>query len=185
MKKLILILSLTLGFVTDVYANDGFIQAGLHAGGDKLVGVTFTSGSTSSISAGGLVSLAGGINLDMTPSSQLRLALGYKFDDITGSNGSITFSRTTLEASWFYLLNSDWSLGLGVTQHLNPVLKGTGVVAGRVAFKDATGLVFEADYQLSRGMYVGGHVTSIDYTAVSGATTVSGNSLGILFGWRF
>ena len=185
MKKYFLLLGLGLGLISNVYANDWFLQAGLHAGGDKLAGVTFTNGTSSSIYAGGLLSLDGGVNLDLTTNSQLRLAVGYKFDNISASNGSITFDRTTLDASWFYWVNSAWCLGVGVTQHLNPVLSGSGVTAGRVAFKDATGIVMEADFQLAGGMYWGGKFTSIEYETLSGSAKVNGNSAGILFGWRF
>ncbi len=185
MKKYCLFLCLGLGLITNVYANDWFVEAGLHDGGDKLAGVTFTNGSSSSIYAGGLISFRTGVNLDMTTNSQLRFAFGYKFDDITASNGSVTFDRKTLDASLFYWLNSVWSLGIGVTQHLSPALSGSGVVAGRVAFKDATGMIVEADYQLSSGMYWGVQLTSIDYETVSGTTKVNGDSAGILFGWRF
>ena len=54
MKKYFLLLGLGLGLISNVYANDWFLQAGLHAGGDKLAGVTFTNGTSSSIYAGRL-----------------------------------------------------------------------------------------------------------------------------------
>ena len=185
MYKYMLLLCFAFGTVTKVYAVEPFVQMGLHAGGDELVGVTFVSGSTSSIDAGALFSFSGGVNIEMMTNSELRLALGYKFDDITATNGSITFDRTTLEATWFYILDDKWSIGAGITQHLDPTLDGTGVVSGNVSFKDATGIVAEIDYKYSSGMYVGGHFTSIDYETVNGAATVSGDSIGILLGWRF
>jgi len=185
MYKYFLLICLAFGISTKAYAVDPFLQMGLHTGGDELVGVTFLSGSTSSIDAGALFSFSGGVNIETTINSELRLALGYKFDDITATNGSITFDRLTLEATWFYNLDDKWSIGAGVTQHLDPTLDGTGVVSGSVSFKDATGIVAEIDYKFSSGLYLGGHFTSIDYETVNGAATVSGDSIGLLLGWRF
>ncbi len=158
------------------------IEAGLYAGGDELVDVQFVNAPSQSIDAGGLIDLSAGLLLPVSDSVDAQLTLGYRFDTIDGSNGSIDWSRFPLEAKLFF--NAQRSrFGLGVTYHLSPELEGSGIVSGRQAFEDAAGVVAEWDYTGWERGYLGLKFTAIDYEV--GTLSVNGNSLGLVLGYRF
>lgn len=171
-------------------AADLVLEAGLHAGGDDLVSVTFASGSTETIEAGGFFNLAIGVGFDINEKVTSRITFGIKEDSITASNGNIDFTRNPIDALFLYKTES-WLLGGGITYHTNVKLSGDGIASGLNAdFDDSLGFILEADYLLgNKKGYVGGRYTMIDYDSVPSATvnaaTVDGNSIGVVVGYRF
>ena len=95
MKFFLVTILLTLS----TYANavDFQIELGLHDGGDELASVTFTSGSTESINAGGFISFAVGLVFDHGDYAS-RFKFGIKNDSIDATNGSIDWDRMVADA---------------------------------------------------------------------------------------
>jgi len=171
-------------FTLSTYANavDFQIELGLHDGGDELASVSFTSGSTESINAGGFLSFSVGLVFDHGDYAS-RFKYGIKNDSIDATNGSIDWDRNVADALLMYKVNNDIQIGAGITHHSNVELSGTGVVSGSVQFDNALGFLLEADYFWDTKSYIGLSFTSIDYKTNN--TTVDGNSIGIVVGGIF
>jgi len=164
------------------------IKAAADFGGDTLVTVEFTDGSRQSIKANELLSLGGGVSIvNDAGDIEAELSLSYKFAVVTASNGDVTFSRFPLDAMVFYRL-PELRLGGGLTYHLGPELKGSGVVSGlNVSFDDALGLLLQADYRITPKINLGIRYTSLDYKLhVGGASaTARSNGVGVVFSASF
>ncbi len=163
------------------------LEGGLHFGGDELARAT-VNGSPTSIDAGALLSFGIGAGFDLAPDIESRVTIGIKFDEITASNGDISFTRYPIDVLFLYNVG-DWKLGGGITYHLNPKYEENGVGTGlRAEFDDALGLLLEIDRNLGI-VYVGARVTLIDYESIPSATvrkaTFNGDSIGIVAGMRF
>lgn len=190
--------SLTLACISGLFclasaqtANADFkwlIRGGIDLGGDELANAYFTNGNTDKIHAGELLGVAAGGVYSATPFTQSGLetevTLGWKFDTISGKNGSIDWDRYPIEALEFYRV-SPWRFGGGLAYHLNPTLTSDGVAAniGTVSFDNALGVVGEIDYLTDTGLMIGGRITMIEYKARN--QTMSGNSIGVSAGYRF
>ncbi len=171
------------------YAAGVYFEGGVHLGGDTLVEVAFTDGSTEKIKAGQLLSLAIGWHMAVTETMNARVSLGYKEDSISAQNGDVTFSRVPLDFLLF-TQNGSWMLGGGVTYHQSPKFNADAAsigLLGTAKLDNALGFVLAADYD-THGMfdhswYIGGRITIIDYENQFGS--VSGNSIGVVVGYLF
>lgn len=164
------------------------VRGGIDLGGDELARAYFTNGGDDEIHAGEMLSIAAGGVYSAVPFTQpgleTEVTIGWKFDSITGKNGSIDWDRYPLEVLEFYRVGI-WRFGGGLAYHMNPTLTSEGVAAnlGTVSFDDALGVVGEIDYLTDTGLLLGGRVTIIDYKARN--QTASGNSIGFNVGYRF
>lgn len=172
-------------------ANAGFkwlVRGGIDLGGDEMARAYFTNGNDDKIHAGEMLSVAAGGIYSATPFSQpgfeTEVTFGWKFDSITGKNGSIDWDRYPLEVLEFYRTGT-WRFGGGISYHMNPQLSGDGVAAslGTVSFDDALGVAGEIDYLTDTGLLIGGRITLIDYEYRN--QIVNGNSVGLSVGYRF
>jgi Outer membrane protein beta-barrel domain len=162
-----------------------FTQAGLHFGGDSLASATFTSGSSESIHAGGLISGSLGYEADIGDTLLVKLSAGIKLDAITATNGNVDFTRFPLNAMIFKK-GEKFHFGIGITQHTGVELSGDGLASfSTVEFDDATGLILQVDYLLNERAYMSLKLTSIDYQQINSNVDIDGSSLGILIGYRF
>jgi hypothetical protein len=164
------------------------IKAGYDAGGDTLVVVVFSDGSRESIKANEGLFLGGGISiLNEARDIEAEISLTYKFQLITASNGDVTWSRLPLDALVFYRLPAV-RLGGGLTYHMGPELKGSGVVSSLdVNFDDALGVILQADYRVSEKISLGLRYTSLDYKVRIGgvSATAKSNGVGVVFSASF
>jgi len=159
------------------------VKAGIDFGGDTVVTVLFTNGSTQSIKANDGAYIGGGVSyLSDDKTLQGELTLAYKTDSIDASNGSVEFTRYPLEALLFYREQA-FRLGGGFTYHLSPRIKGSGIVGNaNVDLKDAPGAILQADYRVWRELAVGLRYTILEYKATNGFTgTAKSNGFGITF----
>lgn len=156
-------------------------KVGYDTGGDTLVTVTFVGGDTENIKANRGLFFGGGISLvNDTNDIETEISLSYKFDDITGSNGDITWSRLPIDGLVFYRLPSV-RLGGGITYHLNPDLDGSGVAGGlNVEFKNALGFIAQADWRISDKLNLGLRYTFLDYETENTGVKVDSNGLGLV-----
>lgn len=157
-------------------------QLGYDTGGDTLVNVTFTSGDTASIRANRGVYIGGGVSLvNEAQDVETEISLSYKIDDITASNGDVTWTRWPIDAVVFYR----WPtirLGAGATYHLDPKLHSSGVVSGlNVEFKDSLGFLLQMDYRIDKRINIGLRYTMMDYEVQGSGASVSANGIGVIF----
>lgn len=188
-KYLVLALAFCLFFSTNAEARNirGVLNLGLDFGGDTLVDGSFVGGDTFDIKAGELLYFSGGIIFmpdSIESNFETHLTIGWKFDSVNADNGDIDFNRFPLELLYFYKVNN-WRLGGGLTYHLNPKLKGSGVASGINAnFDDALGFVIQSHYSLDETFSIGVRYTIIDYEG-EGLKTIDANSFGLTLGYSF
>jgi hypothetical protein len=160
------------------------VKAGYDVGGDTLVTVGFTDGSTQNIKANQGLFFGGGVSIvgaDKTVESEI--ALTYKVDDITASNGDITWSRWPLDALVFYRWDKVRAGG-GLTYHFSPKLSGSGLASGISANpKSAQGFLLQADWRITDTMNLGARYTILDYEV--GSSEAKSNGLGLVFSGSF
>ena len=163
-----------------------FVKAGLDFGGETLVTVVFVSGDTESVKSNEGLYFGGGVSiLNDAGNIETNLSVAYKLSGITASNGDIDWTMWPVEALVFYRI-PQWRFGGGLAYHLNPRLEGTGVVGGLdIKFKDAAGLVLQADYLIGKSMAAGVRYTSVKYKQEGGGVNVSSGGIGGTFSYRF
>ena len=156
-------------------------KLGYDSGGDTLVTAVFANGDTSDIKANRGLFFGGGVSIvNATKDVETEITLSYKIDDITASNGDITWSRWPLDVLVFYRTPAV-RMGGGITYHLNPDLTGSGVVSGlNVNFKDSLGLVMQVDWRVSERLNIGVRYTALDYELEGSSTSIKSNGIGIV-----
>jgi hypothetical protein len=163
------------------------IKAGFDVGGDTMVSVTFTNGDTEKVRANEGFYLGGGAAiLDEARNMEYHVTLAYKFALIDAENGDIEWTRIPLEALVFYRFPRA-RVGGGLTYHINPKLEGSGVVGGLdIEFKNALGLVLQADWLITRKIALGGRFTFLEYDAEGAFTgSAKSNGVGVTFSMNF
>jgi hypothetical protein len=160
-------------------------KGGFDFGGDTIVTAVFVGGETESIKANEGFYIGGGVSiLNATRDIEMELSIAYKWALIDAENGDIDWTRVPLEALVFYRF-PNVRLGGGLTLHLDPKLRGSGVVGGlSVDFDDALGVVLQADYLFGDKVSIGVRYTNIKYDAPGGASA-TGDGIGITAGLRF
>jgi hypothetical protein len=163
-----------------------FVKAGFDFGGDTLVTAVFVSGERESIKANEGFYLGGGVSmLNDAKNMELEASLAYKFNTISASNGDIDWTLMPIDVLAFYRL-PQWRFGGGLTYHMNPKLKGSGVVGGlNVKFDDALGIVLQGDYLINPKMAVGVRYTSVKYEPEGGGASAKSGGIGGTFSYRF
>jgi hypothetical protein len=194
MKKLILLVTLALApkiaFATSIAP---LFTSAIEFGGDKIVDVTYSDGSTSNIEAGRGLLLGGGLLFDLSSASPHRFegqaTLAIKWTGTkAASNGEVDWYRFPIELLGFYHNEEkNFRVGAGLTYQVGNEVKGTQAVAGAaMKFDNATGYVIEADYFVGqeKNAVIGARYTGISYKAqTSDAATINGNSFGVNFNY--
>jgi len=144
------------------------IKAGFDLGGDTVVTVGVTGGSSSSksIKANDGIFVGGGASI-LTDSKELEVevSLSYKFFTIAAQNGHIDWTVLPLDALVFYRM-PNVRLGGGLTYHLSPTLSGSGAASDLNAkYGDALGFVLQGDYVLKNRFNFGVRYTNVSYKA--------------------
>jgi len=130
-----------------------FVGLGITAGGDELASVDFSNGTSTSVHAGGLIDVKGGIDVLLDGPFSMQLSLGYHVDSADGSNGSYTFSRMPLELLGYVSPTDKFRLGVGVRSALDPRISSSGVLAGHNAsFTSTLGVILEGEYFVLRSL---------------------------------
>lgn len=187
LSKIFAAVLLAAAFVsTNAFAVDSakfLLRVGLDVGGDKLVHVIYTDGSTADIRAGNGLSVAAGGSFPLTDNLELDATVGYEFSMIMASNGDITWSYFPVDLVALYKVGR-FALGGGVTEHINPSISGSGIASTvSTSYDNAVGSIVEADYMIDQSIYLGLRATNINYKT-SGYTS-SGNSVGLTILFRF
>lgn len=114
-----------------------------------------------------------------------QLLLGYKVNAISTSNVSIDISRVTLSAIELYDFSAV-ELGLGVTYHFSPTLKGDGFLKVlEIDLENAFGAIFQVGYRLNSQATLGVKAVLINYEEPFFHSDIKGSSVGIFASYRF
>jgi hypothetical protein len=160
-------------------------------GGDKLADVVFTDGTTSAVTAGGLVQMYVGADIRPAGSPVSMLAtVGYHVSRAGGDNGDINFERIPFEfLGMFDAIPGQLRIGGGLRYDTNVNLNSSGVLdAPAVKFDDAVGGVLQAEWMTSPHLGIVARYVNIRYGFDAGDGTkghVNGNHGGIGVNWYF
>ena len=201
-KTPLFLLTSVLLSTTSLMATDlkPMIQIGYDFAGETLATVEeydyYNGYETSKIRAGQGLSLeVGAVIENNTKDFEAQFLVGYKSDDESTNNGSVSWDRIPFTALAM-LKNNRWKIGGGVTYHLNPKLNGSfsGYDNNGKYFNDsvddsyenALGGIVQVQYQMSNNIAFGLKGTFIEYKLKSNPSIVAnGNSIGLNFSYAF
>jgi hypothetical protein len=158
-------------------------------GGDKLVDVLYTDGTSSAVTAGGTVYINAGAELRARDLPLSVLAtVGYQVSSAGGSNGDYRFERIPFELlGEVDVIPNRLRLGGGVRYDTGVNLSSHGVVAAPATkFQNATGGVVQAEWMLSSNFSVVARYVGIRYRFDDDTGKqyhASGNQGGIGINW--
>jgi hypothetical protein len=184
--KTLVLLALTVPVASHAMDIRPLLKAGFDFGGDTLVTVLFSDGSSETIKANEGFYIGGGASI-VTDSKrvEIELSLAYKFSVIDADNGDVEFTRIPFEALAFYRWDKV-RLGGGLTYHINPELEGSGIAAPvDVNFDDALGFVLQADYGFTDRMAIGLRYTNLKYEVRGSSASAKADGLGLTFSYSF
>ncbi len=168
------------------------LKAGVDFGGDPVIKVPLSDGSTRTIRANEGFFLGGGASIvNEEKDLEAEISLSLKGRAVNADNGNVTWTTVPLDALVFYRLPS-FRLGGGLTYHINPQLSGseagaTIVSANNAQFDNALGVILQADYRFGDKIGLGLRLTGLKYHATVGgaSTTYKGGGAGIVFSVSF
>jgi hypothetical protein len=126
------------------------LSAGYDYGFTDLLSVTYEGGGKDRLGANGGFTLAVGGAWRFDPSSpwELRFDLGVKYDWVTGSNGSASYSAFPIEVLVARNL-APLRVAAGFSLALDPTVHGSGFLApANVELRSSLGLVGQVDWVL-------------------------------------
>lgn len=172
---------------TGAPANAGFhpvIGMDLTWGGEELMTVQYTDGSSTSLRSGGVLQVGGGFSWQSAEAPvSAQMTVNYHYDMANASNGSATFRRFPIEGLVFYTGTPNWRFGGGVRYVMSPRLSGgfSGVGGAAVNFKNTWGAVAEVGYQASPNLWLSGRYVYEKYELDSSLSDkkIDGWHLGI------
>ena len=158
-------------------------------GGDKLVDVLYTDGTTSSVTAGGTAYLYAGAEIHpvVLPLSVLA-TVGYQVSSAGARNGDFRFERIPFELlAMADVIPGRFRLGGGLRYDTGVNLSSHGVVAApATTFDNATGGVVQAEWMISPRFGIVGRYVGIRYRYhddAGNAFHADGNQGGIGINW--
>jgi opacity protein-like surface antigen len=193
MKKILLGAALALGTAVSAQAADAsapfhfLLGAGLTYGGDTLITVPFTDGSSDSIKAGGLIQLYGGGEYRFNEQFALQATVGYHINDTrAASNGSVRFTRVPVDLLALYSVTEKVRLGAGAQFVSSPELKGSGVASNvSQKYDSTTGAIVEGEYLFTPHIGLKLRYVSEKFTPSNGGAKVDGSHAGVMFSYYF
>jgi hypothetical protein len=155
-------------------------------GGEKLVTVRYTDGSSQNIKSGGLIHLFGGAEFNPMDMLTLQATVGYHVDDTNAKNASVKFSRVPLELIAFWKPSDSFRLGGGLRKANSAKLSGSGAASdlGTTKLDSKLGGVLQGEYLFSANASMFVRFVAETYS-VKGGPDVSGNHGGLGISFRF
>jgi hypothetical protein len=156
------------------------VEAGIEFGGDEILEVFFTNGGDQTMRAGqgGFIAVGGEFQFPNVNQLMLRTSIGIKYNTTAAENANIRLTRYPVHLTPFWKINDDFRLGVGITTHLGPKLKGDGFFPD-VDFTSSAGARFEFGYKWIALTY-----TAINYKDENGES-VSAGSVGACLSFTF
>lgn len=149
------------------------VEGGIEFGGDIILQVFFTNGEDQTIRAGqgGYLAFGGEFQFPKVRPLMFRTSIGIKYTTTAADNANIRLTRFPIQLTPFWKINSDFRLGVGITSHLGPKLKGDGFIPD-VAYTSSIGPRVEFGYKWIALTY-----TAINYEDEAGES-FSASSIG-------
>jgi hypothetical protein len=193
MKKTLLGAALAIGTAFSAHAADAgtpfhfLLGIGLTYGGDTLVTVPFTDGTTDNVKAGGLLQVYGGGEYRINDQFAVQATLGYHVSDTrAASNGSVRFTRVPVDLLALYSVTDKVRLGAGAQFVSGPELKGSGVASNvSQKYDSTTGAIVEGEYLFSPHVGLKLRYVSEKFTPSNGGAKVDGSHAGLMFNYYF
>lgn len=176
------------------------LQFGYDFGGRTLATVEeydyYNGYETSQIRAGQGLSFEAGTSITNPNNNvELQFLVGYKLDQESTANGSVTWDRIPFTAL-VMIEENRWKFGGGLTYHLNPRLEGSfsGYDQNNKPYKDSVddeyenslGGVIQVQYMISDDISIGIKGTFIEYKLKNNPSIkAQGNSIGLNFSYTF
>lgn len=163
------------------------LKAGADFGGDTMATVTFDDGDTQKIRGNQGFYVGGGVAIiDAERSMEYHLTAAFKFYFVDADNGDVEWTRVPLEALAFYRFERV-RLGGGLTYHVNPRIEGSGFATPLdIKFKNALGVVLQADWRATETLGLGVRYTFLEYEAKGNFTgTAKANGFGLTASYSF
>lgn len=154
------------------------LDATFEYGGDPVVEVTFTDGSTQKITAGQGGTFSFGADFRPTPNLGLRTTVGWKFATSAADDVTLLLTRVPVEAVASWYLTPDVRIGVGGTYHA-AVNFDAGGAGPNLAFDPAMGATVELGWK-----YLALTYTTMNYTDEFGEQYVASN-VGVSLSWLF
>jgi len=163
------------------------LGAGLTFGGDTLGTMTYSDGSTDSISAGGTIMVYGGLDYRFDDRISLQGTVGFHFDSTKpATNGDVTFSRFPLELLVCYHASDAIRIGGGARFVNSPEITGTGIASGvNQTFNNTIGMIIEGEYLLDPSFGIKLRHVSETYHPTGNSTSIDGSHFGVLANFYF
>ena len=140
-----------------------FLGLGLTAGGDKIATLVYTNGSTSSVRAGELLDLYGGVDYRFAAPFSVQASIGYHFTGAAARNGNIKFDRIPIEVLGYFHASPAIRVGGGVRFVQDARVSGSGIASNVDAnLGSTTGAVIEGEYLFGRTQSVGLKLRYVD-----------------------
>jgi hypothetical protein len=166
----------------------GFVGMALTGGGDTLVEIKYTDGSTQDIKAGGLIDLKAGIDYRQAGSPfSIQASIGYHTDSSHASNGSVRFDRYPIELLGFWHATDKLRVGGGLRVATSPRLHASGTAAsyvGNTSFDSQAGAVVEGEYFVLPRFGITLRAVDEKYKAPNGEK-IDGSHIGLRLNYYF
>jgi hypothetical protein len=165
------------------------VRMDLAFGGKELARVQWSDGTEGKLKAGQLMTFAAGVLFHPELPVAVEGTVGYKFDQVNGSNGSIKFTRLPVDVVVSYAYRGH-RLGAGLTAHLSPKFSCAvdGLCDTSTQYRTAFGPLAQYAYGFrignNGGFELGARYTRVKYSG-SGLETIDGSGFGLLAGAWF
>jgi len=163
----------------------GFVGMAVTGGGETLVTVTYSDGSSKNIKSGGLVDLKVGAEYRWTDAFSVQGSVGFHTDSTSASNGNVRFTRFPIELLGYWHARPALRLGGGLRVPTGAKLRSSGVVAslGNTSFDASAGLVLEGEYLFSPRFGLG--LRAVKETYEVGGSKIDGDHVGLRLNFYF
>lgn len=196
MGKLLLLISIISICGLNALENDkknenirGLVGIGFDFGGDTMVSVSTTEGDKSISANDGMV-LNFGLEYYIENDLNLRTTLGYKYNAVEGTNGSIDFSRIPFEMTVNKIIDKN-RFGAGVIYYLSPELTCdiSGMCDSTTPFDSSLGFVlrYEREFSISPDemFSLGVKYNNVTFEHEASGTTFDSSGVGVEMNFYF
>jgi hypothetical protein len=154
------------------------IEGALEMGGDRLVRLDFTDGTSQELSAGQGGTIGAGFQWRpaAVPRFSAAATVGFKFVSNASENADIGITRVPLKLSGRWAVAPDWAIGAGLVRHGTVRINGDGFFDDET-LTSSSGLQLEVAWRAVALTYTG-----LTYTDATGKAFDAG-SIGLGFRW--